>query len=139
MSIAPRPHTQPSMISPPKGSSDHLAAFTGTTSVWPRRQSVGASGSEPSMRAIKFDATRRGVEPLDVEARAREVGVEQVDVADLVTRCGRAVVDALVPDEQLHELDDLARRRTRSHQHLLSAPGTASTAVTPRERQPRGE
>jgi len=37
MSIAPRPQTAPSMISPPKGSCCHPAGFTGTTSTWPQR------------------------------------------------------------------------------------------------------
>ena len=51
MSMAPRPHTSPSTSSPPNGSRDQPSGFTGTTSVWPIRHSVGAVGSLPSMRA----------------------------------------------------------------------------------------
>ena len=51
MSMAPRPHTSPSISSPPNGSRDQPSGFTGTTSVWPIRHSAGASGSLPSMRA----------------------------------------------------------------------------------------
>ena len=49
--MAPRPHTSPSISSPPNGSRDQPSGLTGTTSVWPIRHSVGASGSLPSMRA----------------------------------------------------------------------------------------
>jgi hypothetical protein len=51
MSMAPRPHTSPSTSSPPKGSRVQVFGFTGTTSVCPMRQSRGARGSVPSMRA----------------------------------------------------------------------------------------
>ena len=54
MSTAPRPHTSPSMSSPPKGSWRQWSGFTGTTSVWPMSSSVGAVGSEPSMRATRL-------------------------------------------------------------------------------------
>ena len=54
MSIAPRPHTSPFTSSPPKGSRVQVAGVTGTTSVWPMRQSVGAAGSLPSMRATRL-------------------------------------------------------------------------------------
>src|SRR5262249_43141353 len=39
---------------PPNGSRVQWAAVTGTTSVWPMRQSVGAAGSVPSMRATRL-------------------------------------------------------------------------------------
>ncbi len=47
MSMAPRPHTVPSISSPPKGSWRQSSPLAGTTSVWPRRVSDGADGSEP--------------------------------------------------------------------------------------------
>ena len=49
--MAPRPHTSPSISSPPNGSWVQPSGLTGTTSVWPIRHSVGAVGSLPSMRA----------------------------------------------------------------------------------------
>ncbi len=54
MSTAPRPHTSPLTSSPPKGSRVQVLGFTGTTSVWPMRHSVGAFGSLPSMRATRL-------------------------------------------------------------------------------------
>ena len=54
MSTAPRPHTSPSMTSPPKGSRDQRFSLTGTTSVWPISSSDGASGSRPSMDARRL-------------------------------------------------------------------------------------
>ena len=54
MSMAPRPQTSPFTSSPPNGSRVQCAAVTGTTSVWPMRQSVGAAGSVPSMRATRL-------------------------------------------------------------------------------------
>src|SRR3989440_11387376 len=54
MSSAPRPHTSPFTSSPPKGSRVQCSGVTGTTSVWPMRQSVGAAGSVPSMRATRL-------------------------------------------------------------------------------------
>ena len=54
MSTAPRPHTSPSISSPPKGSWRQPSGFTGTTSVWPISSSVGAVGSVPSMRPTRL-------------------------------------------------------------------------------------
>ena len=51
MSMAPRPHTSPSMSSPPKGSWVQSAALAGTTSVWPSSVSDGADGSVPASLA----------------------------------------------------------------------------------------
>ena len=51
MSMAPRPQTTPSTSSPPNGSRCQSSALAGTTSVWPRRVSEGADGSEPSILA----------------------------------------------------------------------------------------
>ena len=53
MSMAPRPHTTPSISSPPKGSWDQSAALAGTTSVWPSRVNEGASGSVPVSLATR--------------------------------------------------------------------------------------
>ena len=52
MSMAPRPHTSPSISSPPKGSWVQSSPVAGTTSVWPIRVREGADGSEPSSLAI---------------------------------------------------------------------------------------
>ena len=41
MSTAPRPHTSPSISSPPNGSCRQPSGVTGTTSVWPIRHSDG--------------------------------------------------------------------------------------------------
>ena len=54
MSTAPRPHTSPSMSSPPKGSCFHPDAVTGTTSVWPMKWRDRAFGSLPSMRRTRL-------------------------------------------------------------------------------------
>ena len=54
MSIAPRPHTNPSTTAPENGSRVQPSTFTGTTSVWPMRSSDGAFGSLPSMRATRL-------------------------------------------------------------------------------------
>ncbi len=54
MSTAPRPQTMPSISSPPNGSRLQPDGFTGTTSVWPIRSSVGAFGSLPWMRVIRL-------------------------------------------------------------------------------------
>ena len=47
MSMAPRPHTTPSISSPPKGSWVQSSGLAGTTSVCPSRVSDGAVGSDP--------------------------------------------------------------------------------------------
>ena len=84
MSTAPRPHTKPSTTSPANGSRVQPSGFTGTTSVWPMSSSVGAVGSVPSMRATRLGAPGLRLVPLDVEAGAPEVLLEQVDAAHLV-------------------------------------------------------
>jgi len=50
-------------------------------------------------------ATRGGVEPFDVDARAFDHLLEHIGVADFVARLGGAVVDAAVADEGLQQLD----------------------------------
>ena len=52
MSMAPRPHTTPSISSPPKGSCRQSSSLAGTTSVWPSRVRDGAEGSDPWILAI---------------------------------------------------------------------------------------
>src|SRR5581483_3608129 len=54
MSTAPRPQTNPSTSSPENGSRLHPSGLTGTTSVWPMRRRLGASGSLPSMRVTRL-------------------------------------------------------------------------------------
>ena len=48
MSTAPRPQTQPSVISPEKGGTLQSSALAGTTSRWPWISNGLASGSTPS-------------------------------------------------------------------------------------------
>ena len=109
MSIAPRPHTSPSISSPPNGSSDQPSGLTGTTSVCPIRHSVGASGSLPSIRATVDVRPGREAELLDVDAGPLEVLLQQLGVAHLATGVGRAVVDALVADQRLEQLGGRAQ------------------------------
>jgi len=54
MSMAPRPHTMPSISSPPNGSRCHPDGVTGTTSVCPIKSKVGALGSRPSIRVMRL-------------------------------------------------------------------------------------
>ena len=104
MSIAPRPHTSPSISSPPNGSFDQPSGLTGTTSVWPIRHSVGAVGSWPSMRATIDVRPGRLSKRCHVESRAFEIRLQEIGVADLVPGVGGAVVDALVADQRLQQL-----------------------------------
>jgi hypothetical protein len=53
MSMAPRPHTTPSISSPPKGSCRQSSLLAGTTSVCPNQVSEGAVGSEPWILATR--------------------------------------------------------------------------------------
>ena len=84
MSIAPRPHTSPSTSSPPNGSRDQPLGVTGTTSVWPMRQSDGAFGSLPSMRATSERRPGSDSNDPDVDAGALEVVTEEVGAARLL-------------------------------------------------------
>ena len=104
MSIAPRPHTSPSITSPPNGSSRQPSGLTGTTSVWPIRHSDGCVGIGSLDSCHHRVATGAWREPFDLEAGALEVGDEQVGVAGLVARVRRAVVDAGVADQGLQQL-----------------------------------
>src|SRR5262249_47644129 len=108
MSMAPRPHTSPLISSPPKGSRVQCAGVTGTTSVWPIRHSVGASGSllDAGDEAGASGRALRLID-FDVEAAAREIGLRQVGGAHLPARGHAAVIDALVADHLLEQLDGL--------------------------------
>src|SRR5665647_2377022 len=50
MSTAPRPHSRPSISSPPNGSTDQSPAWAGTTSVCPCSTRAGRCGSAPVRR-----------------------------------------------------------------------------------------
>ena len=70
MSTAPRPQTSatPSAFvtsSPPNGSRCQPSECTGTTSVWPIRQRLGALGSGPVDAGHERRPTRRRLPPLD--------------------------------------------------------------------------
>src|SRR5215467_12660365 len=106
MSTAPRPHTSPFTSSPPKGSRVQCSGVTGTTSVWPMRQRVGAAGSVPSMRATRLRRPGALVD-LDVEPALAEVGTQEIAVAHLLARFHAAVVHARVADHVLQELHRL--------------------------------
>ena len=116
MSTAPRPHTSPSMSSPPNGSCRQPSGFTGTTSVWPMSSSVGASGSRALDARDEARAPGRGLVALDVEPGAFEVGLRAGPT--LRTSCPDvvgAVVHARVADEVLQEIGDLVGRDRVAH------------------------
>ena len=110
MSTAPRPHTSPLTSSPPKGSRVQVLGFTGTTSVWPMRHSVGAFGIAALDAGHEARAARgvRGLVDLEVEAAALEIAAQRVAVARLLAGEQRAVVHALVADHLLQQLHRLA-------------------------------
>ena len=127
MSTAPRPHTSPSISSPPNGSCRHPAGLTGTTSVWPIRHSDGAVGIGARDAGDERGATRRRLPPLDVDAGALDVGLQHVGVARLEPGLGGALVDALVADQRLQQLDRLTGQ-IRSHPPSL-APGRVRSTI----------
>ena len=86
MSTAPRPHTSPSMSSPPNGSWRQPSGLTGTTSVWPISSSVGRGRVGALDAGHEAGATGRRLVALEVEAGALEVGLEQIRAADLAGR-----------------------------------------------------
>ena len=58
-------------------------------------------GVRPLHASHQRSAARRGLVTLQVEARTLQVGGQQIGIADLVARFGRAVVDALVANKGL--------------------------------------
>ena len=106
MSTAPRPHTKPSTTS----AAERVAA----PAVGVHRDDVGVAHEHERRRVgigaldLRHQALAAGLRLVDlVVARAREVAGEQIDAAGLRARRDRAVVHALVADEQLEEIGDL--------------------------------
>ena len=79
--------------------------------------------------------TRTGLEPLHGEAGAFEVRLQQVGVAGLAARVGRAIVDALVADERLQEFGRLTGQRSCvGGAHTLTLSKRAQGGLTTRTR-----
>ncbi len=104
MSMAPLPQTTPSTSSPPKGSRCQSSGLAGTTSVWPRRVSEGAAGSDPAILATSEARPGCWLVELHVRFRALEVGGQQVGAPALLTRIPAPVVHARVADQLLQQL-----------------------------------
>ena len=125
MSIAPRPQTSPSTSSPPNGSCRQPASLAGTTSVWPINSSDGGVGLPTLDARDQARPTGCGLVALDVDARAGQVGLEQIGAAHLAPGGRRAVVHARVADQVLQEVGDLGRDlRHRPHATAGSAEVT---------------
>ena len=125
------PHTSPSTSSPPNGSRCHPLGVTGTTSVWPMRHSVGAVGSEPSMRATSERAARRRARsPRGRHRRPRGSRAAGRRCAPRRPTRG-AVVDALVADELLQQLGHFAGELV-GHGPMLR-PGDERGAAPPEQ------
>ena len=109
MSTAPRPHTSPSIeLAAERIARASASSLTGTTSVWPSSSSVGASGSEPSMRATRLARPGCGSYDLDVEPGAARGGCASTSTLRASPPdVDVAVVDARVADELLQEVGDL--------------------------------
>jgi hypothetical protein len=89
MSVAPRPQSCPSRISPPKGSAVQAAASpTGTTSVWPLKPKVRGCPFAPQ-RAKRFGVWPRSTRVAG-EARACQHPRQKLERAALEGRDGRA-------------------------------------------------
>ena len=108
MSMAPRPHTSPSISSPPKGSWDQSVAV-GRHHVGVPEQGEGRCRRVACRRA--WPPARSGpgcgLVGLHFHARPLEVVLEEVGAALLLARARRAVVDAAVPDQVLEEVGGL--------------------------------
>ena len=103
MSIAPRPQTQPSLISPPNGSTDHSSLSAGTTSRWPWISSGARLLSVPSMRAIVDARPLLGLDDLRLDADLVELAGDPFGGGPLgVGRVGG--VDADQVGEQVGDL-----------------------------------
>ena len=103
MSTAPRPHTSPSMSSPPNGSwlpvvGVHRHDVGVAHQQQRRRGGIGALDAGDEARA-----TRRGLEGLEVEHRALEVAASRSALRTSPPELA-SVVDAGVADEGLEEL-----------------------------------
>ena len=140
MSTAPRPQTSstPSSLrtsSPANGSRRQPVGV--------HRHDVGVTHQAQARRArvAAFEAgdergpPGRRLPPLDRHARTLDVGLQDVGVARLVTRLGRAVVDTFVADQGLQQLDgrsgEVARHRPvlQLHETVTGSPSDAGSAV----------
>ena len=107
MSTAPRPHTQPSAISPEKGWWVQSAALAGTTSVWPWMSSAGRDA------VLALDPGHRGgaalvrLEDLRLQPHLGELLGDVLGRLALARARVVAVVAGVDPDQVAAEVDDL--------------------------------
>ena len=125
MSTAPRPQTQPSAISPEKGSYGQSAASAGTTSRWPWISSARAAGSVALDPRDHAGPARRRTRRISAPGRPRRASRRRTRrPAAPPGPLSSPVVGRVDPDQVAAEVDDLVLGRSRPgslHGHLRRA------------------